>query len=412
MDTLTPYSELPSLIQDSMQIGAELARNHAIVRGQNPATVDSNKIRCWSVLCGMVGVDGLDLRMQDLRAAANTPRPPNEIKDGQYVHRGLAPALQVADFFAARRKAAADAIKQHHDAMISATVGTQIVKGTEEPQQVLPWRELAPPTVSPEWGASTMEIPKLKRFGTSGVHGSLDGPFQQVKAGAEYSTAQVGYILVETYTDPLLEAQAARGAINLRQILDMNAELSQEHRLGMIAMFGDSAYNWSSALGTITDKTTVKVDGTVALLVEALQVMHDAYRDGMGSVLDAFRPNFGMLSDKIAQRLTRPYDSSEPAVLGIDVLQRTTPGVKWVVSSSLDNHPSHSGNSIACIGHRGPSRGSNAVIYGPQMLADNADTIFIYQDGLKRKALRLRSCAGAFNPHSELIVAHRFDTVT
>ena len=407
---LTPYFELPEVVRDSMRHGDYLARQHVAAKGGDPLFVADSSRRAWTVLSGLSTIPAMGFSVDDLGDLARLPTAPNMAKDGRYVHGKFAKGLKVGDAYAQAQLQQRQQIAK--DAVVSATAATQIVKGADELKQTLPWRALAPPTVKPIWGYSSMEVMLPASFGASGVHGNMAGPFEQIKANQGLTTAKIGYIINEVSADPLMIAQASLGGMNLEQFTGMAADLAQELTVGKIVMFGDAAYGWTSALGTITDSTSVKVDGTVALLVTGVRAVITAYRNGLGSVAEAFDANFCVVSLAISEALGGPLSTSDSTVSGWEYLRKLYPGIEWTVSSSLDNHPAHTGNSVISVGHHGPSKGPNAVIWGPQALVDDGDTLFSYQDGLRRRTLRLRSIAGTYNPYSELVVTHRFDTVT
>lgn len=407
---LTPYFELPEIVRDSMRHGDFLARQHAIAKGENPMFVADSSRRSWTILAGLSTIPAMGFCVEDLGELARLNTAPNMAKDGKYVHGKFAKGLKVGDAYAQAQMKQREQIAK--DAVVSATAATQIVKGADELKQSLPWRDLAPPTVKPIWGYSSMEVMLPASFGASGVHGSMAGPFEQIKANQGLTTAKIGYIINEVSADPLMIAQASLGGMNLEAFTNMAADLAQELTVGKIVMFGDSAYDWSSAFGTITDSTSVKVDGTVALLVTGIRAVVTAYRTGLGSVAEAFDANFCVVSLAISEALGGPLSAEDSSRSGWDYLKALYPNITWTVSAALDNHPAHSGNSLISVGYHGPSQGPNTVIWGPQALADDADTLFSYQDGLRRKTLRLRSIAGTHNPYSELVVTHRFDTVT
>lgn len=407
---LTPYHQLPEIVLDSMNQGDYLARQHVAAKGGNPLFVADSSRRAWTTLVGLSTIKGLNVSFDDLAELAKLPTAPNIAKDGKYLHQKFARALSIGDAYA--RATAKQREQIAKDAVVSSVGATQIVKGAEELKQSLPWRALAPPTVKPEWGRSSMEVYLPGSFGASGVHGNMAGPFEQIKVNQTVSNAKIGYVINEVSADPLMIAQASMGGMNLEAFSGMAADLAQELQIGKIVMFGDSAYDWSSAFGTITDSTSVKVDGTVALLVTGIRAVVTAYRTGLGSVAEAFDANFCVVSLAISEALGGPLAAEDSSRSGWDYLKALYPNITWTVSAALDNHPAHSGNSLISVGYHGPSQGPNAVIWGPQALCDDADTLFSYQDGLRRKTLRLRSIAGTHNPYSELVVTHRFDTVT
>lgn len=407
---LTPFHSLPEVVRDCMRHGDFLARQHVAAKGENPLFVGDSSRRSWTILAGLSTIPAMGFSVDDLGELARLPTAPNMAKDGKYIHGKFAKGLKVGDAYAQAQLQQRQQIAK--DAVVSATAATQIVKGADELKQTLPWRDLAPPTVKPIWGYNSMEVMLPASFGASGVHGNMAGPFEQIKANQGLTVAKIGYIINEVSADPLMIAQASLGGMNLEAFTNMAADLAQELTVGKIVMFGDSAYGWTSAFGTITDSTSIKVDGAVATLVAGIRAVFTAYRTGLGPVAEAFDANFCVVSLAISEALGGPMSTSDSSVSGWDYLRKLYPGVKWTVSVSLDNHPAHSGNSLISVGHHGPSKGPNAVIWGPQALVDDTDTLFSYQDGLRRKTLRLRSIAGTHNPYSELVVTHRFDTVT
>lgn len=336
--------------------------------------------------------------------------PAERLADGRLVHATLAPVVLTWEAMRRAQDTAHDSIvHKAQDASQSTVTATQQLKPADELVQTLEWREVAPPGPSIQFGAVVLELPKLASTGKPEVRDSLKGKMPQFGTGMSVTTAKVGYIMGEMSTDALQVAQWGRSQVNFSQMLDAIAAREMEDQMGLLAYSGASEYGWSSALGTPNDYLTVKVDGTVALLVTGLLNVIDAYGQALGtSNLRSYNATYCQVSQKIAQRLRHPYGDASGRS-GWEYIRAAYPNISFSESTVLDNMAS--GESWVVVGHRSGG-GAGQAILGMQTLGDDRDMIMVYQAGLETRTLRLRSFAGTYSPYDELRYSAKFDTVT
>ena len=397
---------LPSPVLHAMDEGEELAISYTQARGQDVRSLPPARVRAFTTAASIARLTG---EGAEVRALARDGRPVNERgEDGQYLHPHAAKVARACDAlegaervvrFGSRRKAA--------DNLVSANSGTQILEPSEEAVLTLPWRDVAPPGVEPEFGRTSMELSKISSFGQAEVRADMQGNFPQASVSLTPSTQRIGYFMIESATDPLRLAQARHGQLDLSGLLDMVAIRQMEHARGVAAYVGDSARGWSSiATGYATpeDKTSIAVDtATVAALLTGVQAVIEAAVQAAG---DGYPMNYCQLAQDIMGRLRGHLDNG---VSGIEFLRGAYPNITFTESLVLKTAVT-ADESLMLVGHRSGG-GPNQPILGMQMLTADRDTVIAYADGVRTRSLRIAACAGSYSPYNELQLAGRFDTV-
>lgn len=417
---LVPFSEAPQPIQFAAVHGADLALEYTRARGDFAADalsgrpcVPPGRTARMSQLFALCGVPDLGGSVQELRNLARDGRSPNERNPttGDMIHRGLGRVPQIFEGLVLAQEAAAQSLKPKSVGdTSSSTASTQVMAPADELVQLMEWREIAPPLLKPEFGATRIELPKLASTGKPEIRSSLSGKMPQFGGKLSVTYQNIAYLMGETQTDALVIAQWARGQVNLKTMLDTIAVREMEAGVGQLVYLGEADYSWSPAQGSPVAATSVKVDGTVPLLVAGVLNTVAAFEQGLGtSNLKGYKVSFVQWSEKIGQRLRHPYGDASGRS-GYEYLADALPGVTFTASSVLDQIVS--GESHIVCGARVGSGGGNKAAIGMQAIADEQDTIMPYQDGPQTRVLRLRGYGGTYSPYSELIYSEAYDTVT
>lgn len=416
---IADFSQLPQPVQIAAAHGAELAQEYTRARGDYAADAVSGRpcippgrIARFSQLFSLCFVPDLGGSVGELRNLARDGRAANERSaTGDMLHRGLGRVPLIFEGLSLAQDAGAASLKPKSVGdTSSSTASTQVMAPADELVQLMEWREIAPPLLKPEFGATRIELPKLSSTGKPEIRSSLSGKMPQFGGKLAVTYQNIGYLMGETQTDALVIAQWARGQVNLQTMLDTIAVREMEAGVGQLVYMGEADYSWSAAQGTPVATLGVKVDGTVPLLVAGVLNTVAAFEQGLGtSNLKGYKVSFVQMSEKIAQRLRHPYGDASGRS-GIEYLMEALPGVTFTASSVLDNIVS--GESHIVCGARVSGGGGNRAAIGMQAIADEQDTIMPYQDGPQTRVLRLRGYGGTYSPYSELIYSEAYDTVT